>query len=133
MSKIEITNEDSIFINKEEYIKKSSITTNLEPADKLMGLELVLIRTYSAGVHFGYLKKRDSTLAGIEVELLDARRIYYWEGAASLSQLAMEGVTKPKNCKISMEVNSIELVAIEIIKITKKAELILKGVSIWKV
>jgi len=91
--------------------------------------EFVLVRTYSAGVFAGYLEKRE----GKEVTLTKAIRIWYWDGAASLSQLAMEGVTKPENCKFAMPVNEIILIeAIEIIPITKKAEDIIKSVKSWK-
>lgn len=92
----------------------------------------VIVRTYSAGVHAGYLSKRESTLAGIEVTLTNSRRLWYWDGAASLSQLAMEGVTEPDNCKFSVPVNSIEIVAIEIIPVTDKAFLNIQSVKEWK-
>lgn len=123
------TEIDEIVIKGITYVPKGSENTLSKSCS---GLPLVLIRTYSAGVHFGYLEKRESTLAGIEVKLLSARRVYYWDGAASLSQLAMEGVTKPQNCKISIPVSSIELIAIEIIPITEKAEAILRKVANWK-
>lgn len=125
-------NVNEVELNGIKYVKKDSIKDS-SPADKVDGLELVLIRTYSAGVHFGYMKKKESTLAGIEVKLVNARRVYYWNGAASLSQLAMEGTNKPNECKISMEVTEIDLIAIEIIPITDKACKILKEVKIWKV
>ncbi|WP_438967024.1 DUF6948 domain-containing protein [Flavobacterium sp.] len=32
-------------------------------------------------------------------KLKNARRIWYWDGAASLSELSREGVSKPENCK----------------------------------
>lgn len=72
----------------------------------------VMIRTYSAGVHFGTLKKHEGT----EVLLEDAHRVHRWYGACSLSQLAMEGSKKLKDCRISMAVKEILLTqAIEII------------------
>jgi hypothetical protein len=46
----------------------------------------VIVRTYTAGVFMGDLESR----TGQEVVLTNARRIWYWSGAASLSQLAME-------------------------------------------
>lgn len=85
------------------------------------GLPYVIIRTYSAGVHFGYLKERKSTLAGIEVKLINCQRLRYWEGAMDLSQLATEGTKEPKKCKPSVVANEIDLVAIEILPITEKA------------
>jgi len=56
---------------------------------------LSLIRTYSAGVHFGEIISKEYTLAGTVVKLKNARRIWSWSGAFTLSQIAMEGVTKP--------------------------------------
>ena len=117
----------TIKIDGVEYVRKDS-TNALAPS--VNGMPFVLIRTYSAGVHFGYLSKRESTLAGIEVTLVNARRIWYWEGAATLSQIAVEGVKKPDNCRFSMEVPLIELVAIEIIPISEKSNI--KGVAVWK-
>lgn len=122
--------ENEIEINGVRYIKKELCN---QTASELNGMPFVIIRTQSAGVHFGYLKKRESTLAGIEVELIESRRVWYWDGAASLSQMAVDGVNKPENCKFSMEVESIQLVAIEIISVTEKAQSNLTKVKIWKV
>lgn len=91
--------------------------------------QYVIVRTYSAGVFAGNLVSRK----GQEVELRNARRLWYWAGAASLSQLAMEGVKKPNECKFPCEVLSIVLTqAIEIIPATAMAEKSIKGVPIWK-
>jgi len=88
----------------------------------------VLVRTYSAGVFAGTLVSR----TGKEVELTDARRIWYWSGAASLSQLAVDGTSKPKDCKFPCEVPRIELMeAIEILEVSDKARKSIKGVPVW--
>lgn len=118
--------DDTINIDGEEYIKRSSLGL----AENDEGLPYVIIRTYSAGVHAGYLKRRD----GQEVELVESRRIWYWDGAASLSQLAMEGTSKPENCKFPCPVKSIVLTeAIEVIQCTEKArKSIEEEVKIWK-
>lgn len=88
----------------------------------------VIIRTYSAGVFFGELIKKD----GREVHLKDARRIWYWDGAASLSELAMSGTSKPENCKFPETVKNIILTeAIEIIETTEQAQKSIEGVAIW--
>lgn len=77
----------------------------------------VLIRTYSAGVHFGTLEER----AGQEVRLSNARRLWSWNGALSLSEVAMQGVDI-KNSKISVPVDEILLTqAIEIIPISEQS------------
>jgi len=110
---------NEIIVNGETYIKATASTT-----------EYSLIRTYSAGVHFGKVTKRD----GKEVELADARRIWYWEGAASLSQMAVDGVSKPDKCKFSVTVPTIVLTeAIEIISCTEKATNCILKVPEWKV
>lgn len=89
----------------------------------------VIVRTQSAGVFAGELEKRE----GREVELSNARRIWYWDGAASLSQLAIEGTTKPSNCKFPAPVNKIILLdTIEIIQTTDKAKDSIQGVIEWK-
>jgi len=89
----------------------------------------VIVRTYSAGVHAGELVSEK----GKRVVLKNSRRLWYWDGAATLSQLAMEGVSKPENCKFPTEVATITLTeAIEIIPCTKEAQKSIKSVKIWK-
>jgi hypothetical protein len=91
-------------------------------------LKYVIVRTYSAGVFAGNLESR----TGQEVVLLNARRLWYWEGASSLSELAMKGTSKPDACKFPCEVNRVELLqAIEILDVTQEAEKNIKGVSVW--
>ena len=116
---------ESIEINGVEYVKKSDAREN---AIEFKGMKYCMVRTYSAGVFAGYLKYRDNK----EVELVLARRIWRWEGAASLSQLAMEGTSKPDKCKFPCEVNSILLTeVIEIIECTEKARLSIASVPVW--
>ena len=119
---------NEIDINGTIYVPKYSV----KETKSNEGLDYVMIRTYSAGVHMGYLKKRESTLAGIEVVLLDATRIYSWSGACSLSQLAMEGSKKPDDCKLAMAVSQIEIVAIEIIPVTDDSFNNLNSIKRWK-
>jgi len=88
----------------------------------------VIIRTYSAGVHYGKLVSKE----GMEVQLENAIRFYYWSGAFTLSQLAMEGVTKPKDCKFAMPVDRVTLEAIEIIPCSQDAINIIEGVKCKK-
>lgn len=69
---------------------------------------------------------------GKEVVLIDARRLWYWDGAASLSELAMRGTSKPENCKFPCPVKCVELLeAIEILDTTDEAEKSIRGVPIW--
>ena len=88
-----------------------------------------MVRTYSAGVFAGTIKSRD----GKEAVLTDARRIWYWDGAATLSQLATEGTSKPGNCKFPCEVPEVLLTeVIEIVPITDEAEKSISEVPVWR-
>lgn len=92
-------------------------------------LKYVIVRTYSAGVFAGYLESRKDR----EVVMKEARRIWYWSGAASLSQLAMEGTKDPKNCKFPCVVDRVELLeAIEILDVTEKAKKSIAAVPVWE-
>ncbi len=81
--------------------------------------KFVLVRTYSAGVHFGTLVDRDKT----EVLLENAKRIWSWEGAFSLSEIAKTGLNLEKS-KISVSVEKIILTeATEVIVISDTSNL----------
>lgn len=88
-----------------------------------------IVRTYSAGVFAGILKSLDGKTAVVT----DARRLWYWDGAASLSQLAMEGVSRPRNCKFPVAVPEVLLTeVIEVIPMTDAARRSIEQVPIWK-
>lgn len=90
----------------------------------------VIVRCDRAGVFFGELVARE----GQEVELKDARRLWYWDGAASISQIAAEGVKKPQNCNFTVTVESIVLLdAIEVIPCTEKAITNINNVHVWRI
>ena len=89
----------------------------------------VIVRTYTAGVFAGNLESRN----GQEVVLTNARRLWFWTGAASLSQLAVSGTSSPKTCKFPTAVPRVELLqAIEILDVTPNAEKSIKDVPEWK-
>lgn len=91
--------------------------------------EKVIIRADRAGVFYGTLVEKDGT----EVELKDCRRIWYWSGAASISELAFSGVTNPNECKFSVVVPSIVITGvIEIIPCQKTAVESIESVPVWK-
>lgn len=116
-----------IVLNRVTYVPKDDVK-NLIIAPKTDGMEYCIVRTYSAGVFAGYIESRE----GKEVVLRNVRRIWYWDGANSLSQLAKDGTLKPKNCKFACEVDKITVTeAIEIIPCTEKAMTSIKGVAEW--
>lgn len=89
----------------------------------------VIIRGDRSGVFFGTLAAKD----GSEVKLTDCRRLWYWDGAASISQLAKDGVAKPKNCKFTVVVDEIVILdTIEIIPCTAEAIKSIESVTVWK-
>ncbi len=118
---------ERIVINGVEYVRADSIPS--VPAEPFDGMPYCMVRTYSAGVFAGYIESRE----GKEATLRNARRIWYWDGAASLSQLATDGTSKPKNCKFPCPVDRVTLTeVIEIIPITEKAQKSIEGVAVWK-
>jgi len=54
----------------------------------------VIIRTYAAGVHVGYLKDFDAK--NLCARLSKSRRIWRWEGAFTLSEIANNGIKDGK-------------------------------------
>jgi hypothetical protein len=89
----------------------------------------VIARTRSAGVFMGQVVSRK----GMEIVLREARRLWYWDGAASLSQLSQEGVTAPQNCKFPMAVPRVLLTElIECLPVSATAKKSIDGVPVWK-
>lgn len=89
----------------------------------------VIVRGNASGVFFGTLTKKE----GREVTLENCRRLWYWDGAASISQLATNGTTNAKDCKFTVSVEHIVILdAIEIILCTDKAIKSIEGVKEWK-
>lgn len=94
-----------------------------------MEKQKVIVRGDRSGVFFGQLSARN----GREVGLSNCRRLWYWSGAASLHQLAAEGVKNPQECKFTMPVSNIVILdAIEIIPCTEAAVANIDGVRQWK-
>ena len=89
----------------------------------------VIGRADRAGVFFGTIEGKE----GSEVTLRNCRRIWYWSGAASISELAVCGTKRPQDCKSSVSVDSITILGvIEIIPCTDKAIESIEAVPEWK-
>jgi len=117
MKTIEIVSKIAQLLAGEQQASPSP----LEP-DNRVGKK-VLVRTYSAGVHFGTLKSRD----GEEVTLENARRIWSWKGANTLNEIANRGVDQSES-NVSEPVSEIDLAnAIEVIPLTAVAATNLEG------
>lgn len=97
--------------------------------EHLKFMDYVIVRSDKAGVFAGYLDSKE----GSEVGLTNARRLWYWEGAASLSQLAVDGVSKPEGCKFPTAVPYVRIFeVIEILSVTEKAKASIASVKEWK-
>lgn len=119
--------DEKIVVNGKTYVLESTIKS--PKLASLKGKQYVIARTYCAGVFAGYIVKEN----GKEMTLANARRIWYWEGAASLSQLSQEGTSRPDKCKFPMEVPEVRLKeVIEILPCSEKARESIAKVAIWK-
>ncbi len=98
--------------------------TAAESMNSLAPLRPVIVRTYSAGAHFGYLLAR----SGKEVRLERSRRIWRWFGAWTLSEIATKGLDQ-KRSKIGAPVGITLTEAIEIIDCTPKGAASIEGAT----
>lgn len=88
-----------------------------------------IVRGDRSGVFFGKINYQDDK----EVQMTDARCIWYWAGAASIVELAQSGVKYPDKCKFTVSLGEITITdAIEIIPCTDKSTAIIKAVKEWK-
>lgn len=90
----------------------------------------VIVRADRAGVFFGNIKER----IGSEVTMTNVRRLWFWSGAASLSQLAINGVTNRHDCKFTIVVPEMTIFGvIEIIPCSDEAIKSINSVKEWKI
>lgn len=113
----------TIMIDDVKYVRLDEVANSTaEPVD---GMQYCVVRTYSAGVHIGYVKEFAEKHPQHAV-LVNSRRLHYWSGACSLSQVAMDGVDS--SSRIAVEIPEIELTdAIEKIPCSKKAAEFFRG------
>lgn len=93
----------------------------------------VIIRSDRAGVFYGVITESQPLGDKLMVEMKDCRRVWYWDGAASLSQLATEGTTAPSDCKFTVTVPIMTIMGvIEIIPCSDEAIKSIEEVAVWK-
>lgn len=98
-----------------------------------MSEKYVIVRTYAMGVFAGMLDAESTETRKV---LTNARRIWYWTGAASLSQLATIGSSKPKECRFPAPVLRVELTSpqgFEVLDVTDKARAAIESVPVWEI
>jgi hypothetical protein len=88
-----------------------------------------MVRSNGSGVWAGNIESRE----GDVVTMTDARRIWQWKGANSLSQLAMEGTKNPAGCCFAVPVGEVVVFnVLEIITCTEDAEKNIREVKEWR-
>lgn len=91
--------------------------------------QFYIVRTDRAGVFFGKITERSAN----EVVMTDVRKLWYWDGACAVEQLATEGTKAPGNCKFTVTVSEMAIAnPIQIIPCTDKAVESICGVKAWK-
>lgn len=120
-------NVDRVTLNGVSYVREDSVKQD-QQAVSTDGLPCVIVAAGIGGIHFGFLKSK----VGQEVVLVNARRIQYWNGAASITEMAVRGVSKPADCRFSCAVPEITLTqAVEILPVSTKAQANLTSVPVW--
>jgi hypothetical protein len=122
-----MTKPETMMIDDVKYVREDAVK-KMEPADS-EGKEYCIVRTYSAGVFAGWLDRKGTRREGT---VYGARRIYYWKGAASLSQLANDGTNSPSECKFPAAVAEVDLKEIiEVLPCSTLAMNSIEGVPEW--
>lgn len=91
----------------------------------------VLVRGDRSGIFVGTLDKQEGN-DGRKVTLKNVRRLWYWDGAASISQIAKYGVNQPQNCKFPVENEIVQILdTIEIIECSDESKISISKVPVW--
>lgn len=89
----------------------------------------VIVRTYSAGVHFGTVEAVSES--GSIVQLINTRRVWQWSGGRlSCSELAAQGVRDGDRVSVAVEFNQLNG-AIEIIPVSDQCVETFGKVAPW--
>ena len=100
--------------------------------EKLIGKK-VIIRSYGAGVFLGTLNEVEIQGDKLIVELLNDRKLYYWDGACAVQEIADKGTLNAGNCRFTVTVASQMISSVlEIIPCTEIAIKAIEGVKEWK-
>ena len=88
-----------------------------------------IVRANRAGVFFGKIKERTQG----EVTMTDVRKVWYWDGACAVEQLATDGTKAPKSCKLTVSIPEMIIAdPIQIIPCTDEAVKSLSAVAVWQ-
>ena len=86
-----------------------------------------IVRTDRAGVFYGIVKENKGT----SIVMQNVRKIHYWDGAAAVEQIAVDGVNQ--SSRLTVKIPEMEIAApIQIIPCTEKAVEVLNSIPEWK-
>ena len=90
-----------------------------------------IVRCYSAGVFFGEVAGVENTAAGMNVKLVNARKVWYWRGANAVEQLAQNGCSSDSKLTVVVP----ELVVTQVIQIipcADRATEVMESLRVWR-
>ncbi len=90
-----------------------------------------IVRCYGAGVFFGEIKEVCRDANGLNVRLANARKIWYWNGAAAVEQLSQDGCNNKSKITVAVP-ELVVATAIQIIPCTDNAIKNLEDHREWK-
>ncbi len=92
----------------------------------------VIVRTYGMGCSYGELDPASTETLKI---LKNARKLHYWDGAATLAQLAETGTVCPEKCRFTAPVSRVELTSpqgFEVFDVTEAGRASIASVKEWR-
>jgi hypothetical protein len=113
-----------------KHMKENAVATTTIIGQDTLGKRCI-VRTDRGGVYHATVKTFDPVTG--TADITNSRRIWYWAGAASLSQLSQEGTKLPGECRFPVAVPEMTVLGvIEIIPTTAEADASIDAVPVWK-
>ena len=90
----------------------------------------VIIRSRDAGVFAGTLQEQSAD--GTVVLMAGCRRLWHWDGAATISELAVTGPKRPGKCKFPPSTPKHQVLGVcEVVPCSDVARKAIEGVPEW--
>lgn len=121
-----MTTPKTMMIDDEKYIQESDIQQG-QRVTNTDGMVYAIVCCERSGIFAGYIENQEDC----QVALVNARRIKYWSGAASITQLALQGTSKPTDCLFSITHDVRVLDACSITECTEKGMESIQAVKDW--
>lgn len=89
-----------------------------------------IVRANGAGVFFGEIDEVNRETQ--TVEMRNVRKLWSWNGANAVEELAVHGTTKPADCHFTVYVDEMTIFnALQILKCTDEAVKSINEVAVW--